>query len=219
MPPVFFRRPEMARCIIITPMYRGEEAAWIGRREGDLVICADGGYREATARGIVPDVTIGDFDSLGYVPEGGEIIQLPVCKDDTDLAVCIREGRRRGYGEFIVAGGIGGRFDHTLAALQCVADCAMRGERVWMCDAYNRVTILAPGSYRFSAVPRRKLSLLAYTPRVAGVYLTGTVWPLQNAELTHEYPLGCSNEWAAGEAALSFTEGLLILCISGDIAD
>lgn len=206
----------MARCIIITPLYRGEENEWLARQAGDLLICADGGYRQATSRGLVPDMTIGDFDSLGYVPDGGEVVQLPVHKDDTDLAVCIRQGRSRGYREFIVAGGIGGRFDHTLAAMQCAADCALRGEQLWLCDHWNRVTVLAPGRYRIPAQMERKLSLLAYTPRVTGVNLTGTVWPLDQAELRHDYPLGCSNEWAGDEAVLSFAEGLLVLCISGD---
>lgn len=206
----------MGRCIIITPLFHGEEASWLGRRAGDLIICADGGYREATARGVVPDLTIGDFDSLGFVPEAGEVIRLPVHKDDTDLAVCIRAGRARGYCEFIVAGGIGGRFDHTLAALQCAAECAMRGERVWLCDGDNRVTILPPGTYQFPDFPGRKLSLLAYTPVVTGVCLQGTKWTLEQAQLRHDYPLGCSNEWTSQEASLSFSEGLLILCISGD---
>ncbi|MBQ2952080.1 MAG: thiamine diphosphokinase [Clostridia bacterium] len=206
----------MARCIIITPLYAGEESAWLRKGEGDLLICADGGYRAAMSHGIVPDVTIGDFDSLGYVPQGREVIQLPVHKDDTDLAVCIGMGRQRGYREFIVAGAIGGRFDHTLAALQCAADCAKRGERVWLCDGQNRVTVLAPGDYSFRPVAGRKFSLLAYTPEVSGVTLSGTMWTLENAALRHDYPLGCSNEWVDGEARLSFSDGLLVVCISGD---
>ena len=115
------------RCLIVAPLYEGEERALMTPQEGDLLICADGGYQAALAHGLHPHLTIGDFDSLGYVPQQGEGIQLPVAKDDTDMAVCIAEGRRRGYRDFVAAGCLGGRFDHTLSCLQCAADCALRG--------------------------------------------------------------------------------------------
>lgn len=206
----------MARCIIIAPLFQGEELAWLEKCEGDLIICADAGYRAAKACGITPDVTIGDFDSLGYAPEEGEVLQLPVYKDDTDMVVCLREGRARGYREFVVAGCLGGRFDHTLSCLQCAADCALRGERVWLCDPWNRVTVLAPGQYSIPALPGRKLSLLAYSQEVRGVSLKGAMWTLDDAVLTNSYPLGCSNEWVSDKAQLTFTEGLLVVTLSGD---
>lgn len=204
------------RCLIIAPLYQGEEKALLTPREGDLLMCADAGYRRAVAHGFTPQVTIGDFDSLGEIPQRGEVIRLPVEKDDTDMVVCLEEGRRRGYSEFIVGGALGGRFDHTLACLQCAADAALRGERVWLLDARNRVTVLAPGSHEIGRVAGRKLSLLAFTPDVRGVTLTGAAWELKDATLTSRYPLGCSNEWRADAAVLSFSGGLLVLSISGD---
>jgi len=204
------------RCLIIAPLYQGEELQLLTPQEGDILICADGGYQAAKAHGLTPDVTIGDFDSLGYVPEEGEVIRLPVEKDDTDMVVCLREGRARGYRHFVVGGCLGGRFDHTMACLQCAADGALRGESVWLCDPQNRVTILAPGEHHIRKVPGRKLSLLAYTENVSGVTLKGTVWELADAVLTNRWPLGCSNEWREEVAELSFLKGLLVLAISGD---
>ena len=105
-------------------------------------------------------------------------LTLPTEKDDTDLVVCLHEGRKRGYTEFILAGAIGGRFDHTLSCLQCAADCALRGERAWLVDGQNRATILAPGTHHLPKMPGRKLSLLAYSPEVRDVTLTGAKWTL-----------------------------------------
>lgn len=206
----------MARCIIIAPLYAGEDRDWLQPQEGDLVICADAGFRAAAQYGLKPDLTIGDFDSLGHVADTGEVITLPVHKDDTDMVACIKEGRRRGYRKFVLAGCLGGRFDHTFACLQCAADCAKRGESAWLCDMRNRVTVLAPGSYRLPRIIGRKLSLLAYTPEVRGVTLRGTLWELDDAVLGSDYPLGCSNEWTADEAYLSFESGLLVICCSKD---
>lgn len=132
------------------------------------------------------------------------------------MVVCIRAGRERGYKRFILAGSIGGRFDHTIGCLQCVADCALRGEEAWMCDSRNRVTILAPGEYKFKKVEERKLSVFAYSPVVSGLSLDGTMWPLEDAELTNQYPLGCSNEFVHDEVVISFRTGLLLLCLSKD---
>lgn len=208
----------MARCVIIGPLYGGEEAAWLAPAEGDLLMAADGGWAAALRHGLSPAVLVGDFDSMPE-PEapGVEILRLPVRKDDTDTVACLKEGRRRGYGTFLLVGCMGGRFDHTLSNLQCLADCALRGESAWMCDAHNRVTVLAPGSHRLPPMSGRKLSLLAFTPEVRGVTLTGVSYPLADATLTSRFPLGCSNEITSDEAALSFTEGLLVVTYSEDL--
>lgn len=207
----------MAKCIIIAPLYQGEEAAWLKREPGDLLLCADGGYAAAVRHGLIPDLTIGDFDSMPEAAVSGPRLTLPTHKDDTDMVVCLREARKRGYRSFRMAGCLGGRLDHTLANMQVLIDCALRGEEAWMCDAQNRVTALAPGQYHFAAneLAGRKLSLLAATERVGGITLRGTEWELTDAELTQRWPFGVSNEVRA-DVTLSFTEGVLFLARSGD---
>ncbi|MBQ8655254.1 MAG: thiamine diphosphokinase [Clostridia bacterium] len=209
----------MSKCIIIAPLYRGEEPDWLCREDGDLLICADGGYAAARRCGLEPDLVVGDFDSM---PEGhqvqGEVLRLPVHKDDTDMAVCFREGRKRGYRSFRIAGALGGRMDHTLANLQCLYDCALRGEEAWLCDRHNRLTVLLPGEYVISRIPERKLSLLAWTQEVRGVTLRGTEWELTDHTLSSRYPLGVSNEIRGEQAHLSFTEGALVLIHAQDAA-
>ena len=96
------------------------------------------------------------------------------------------------------------------------ADCALRGERAWLVDGQNRATILAPGTHHLPKMPGRKLSLLAYSPEVRDVTLTGAKWTLTRATLTYRYPLGCSNEFTADMAEVTFREGLLMVCFSAD---
>src|SRR5699024_9170857 len=63
------------------------DAADFSPRPGDLVIAADGGYVHLTTLGVVPDILLGDFDSLDTVPDFPNIVRHPVRKDDGDTAL------------------------------------------------------------------------------------------------------------------------------------
>lgn len=206
----------MGKCIIIAPLYGGEAQDWLHKEEDDFLLCADGGYQAAKRFGIKPDLVIGDFDSmpLSDVPNDVPAQVLPTHKDDTDLAVCLAEGRKRGYRTFRIAGCLGGRLDHTIAALQLLQDCASRGEEAVLADARNRITALRPGSYRWiDELPGWKWSLFSADDRAEGVTLRGTEWELTDAVLTNRVPLGVSNE-VRGEVILTFTKGILLVCRS-----
>ena len=196
-------------------MYRGERREDLCPGEKDLVLCADAGYDAARSAGIHADLVIGDFDSMpvNHVSDT-PYIQLPTHKDDTDTRVCLEEGRKRGYRIFRIFGGLGGRMDHTLANLQCLAECAQRGEDAMLLDAGNTITVLRPGSYSFSSDFSCYLSLLAFSDAVKDICLQGTEWELEHAELRNTYPLGTSNEMRRPIWNLSFAEGLLavLLC-------
>lgn len=207
----------MPRCIIILPLYAGEAPEQVHKAPGDLLLCADGGYKRALAYGLVPDGVIGDFDSMPRERvDGCPVITLPTHKDDTDTARCMEEGRRRGYRSFVLAGGVGGRLDHTLSNMQLLYDAALRGEEAILIGGCNQMRILLPGSYTLPRMTGWKLSLLAYTPQVKGVCLQGVEYPLSSAVLNNRFPLGVSNEWTAAQAELSFAEGALMLLYAKD---
>ena len=66
---------------------------------GVLVIAADGGRESLDKMGITPDICIGDFDSLGYVPRCKETVTLPCEKDVTDTFAAADLAIERGYDE------------------------------------------------------------------------------------------------------------------------
>ena len=98
--------------------------------EEDYVIAVDGGLSYCGILNVEPDLIIGDFDSVSEqeklaveqlqqtVPE--KICRLPECKDDTDMLAAIKKGLELGYTDFRIYAATGGRFDHTLANIQCL---------------------------------------------------------------------------------------------------
>ena len=108
----------MRTCHIVSAL---PVALSLEREDGDLVIAADAGYENLRQAGIRPDLVVGDFDSLGYVPKGQESVVYPARKDDTDTMLAVRIGLNRGYRRFLLYGALGGRMDHTLANLQCLS--------------------------------------------------------------------------------------------------
>lgn len=179
--------------------------------EGDaLIIAADGGYDKLRDWGLTPHLAVGDFDSLGYVPENVEVLRHPPEKDDTDLVLAAREGLRRGCTRFLIYGALGGRLDHTLGNLQLLAQLARRSCTAFLLGPDAVLTAVHCGSLTFSPEHRGILSLLAWGERAEDVTLTGLKYPLDRGVLTCDHPLGISNEFLGQPAVVSARAGTLI---------
>lgn len=182
-------------------------------REGDLVIAADGGLDRVLAAGIRPDLVIGDFDSLGHIPNGDEVVVLPRVKDITDTWAAIELGKERGCRCFWLYGCTGGRFDHTLANIQTLAALAEAGMRGVLVDRDQVITALSCGTMAFGAEEQGFLSVFSHTDRCSGVTLKGLKYELEDAELTNRFPLGVSNEFVGKRSSVIVGEGTLILVL------
>ena len=178
---------------------------------GDLVIAADGGYAYLAAYNIPVHLVIGDFDSLETVPFNIDIIRLSPVKDDTDMVAALREGWERGYRVFHIYGGTGGRLDHTLANIQCLADLAKRGGRGFLFDRKTVITAIHNDSIFFPARAEGIVSLFAHSDIALGVSEEGFKYSLYNATLRNTYPLGVSNEFAGVPGSIAVREGTLIV--------
>lgn len=118
----------------------------------DLVLAADGGYRALYSLGYMPDLLLGDFDSLGDVPLPADlpVLRFPVRKDDTDTGLALRYGLEQGFWDFALYGCAGGRVDHLLANLQSMARVSRLGASVRLAapdyDAWALTGPAAPGA-------------------------------------------------------------------------
>lgn len=185
--------------------------------DSDLVIAADGGYRYLQARGLKPHLLAGDFDSLENIPEDTEIRRYPVMKDDTDTMLAIKLGFDRGFRQFRIYGGTGGRLDHTLANIQSLAYIAQHGGRGFLIGGGQNITVIKDGELRFDASAAGILSVFAFCGPASGVTLEGLLYPLDHADLSPDFPLGVSNKFTGIPAAVRVRDGLLTVLWSGDI--
>ena len=175
-----------------------------------LVIAADGGLRHTRALGIVPDIVLGDFDSLGFVPEGAEI--FPVEKDDTDAMLAVRKGLAAGCREFILYGAMdGSRVDHTVANFQLLSFLADRGARGTLVGLRQCTTVIRDGTVRFPAESKGIFSVFCMGADAKGVTISGGQYPLQNGCLSAGFPLGVSNHFVGREVEISVEQGSLLI--------
>lgn len=199
----------MKRCFIFAA------GTFYGLREkpvpGDLVIAADAGYRVCQTAGVVPDVILGDFDSMEAPAEGGQICRLPVEKDDTDTLAAVKLGLERGCTDFWIYGGTGGkRLDHTLANLQTLLYLRRRGARGYLYDDDFVWTALENESLTVEkSVEWGLLSVFCLGDRAEGVYESGVQYPLADAVLTADFPLGVSNHILEPQAHVRVDQGAL----------
>ena len=182
-------------------------------RPGDLEIAADAGLRLCRQLGRTPDLVLGDFDTMDVSEAPADALRVPVEKDDTDTGLALREGLRRGCGEFFIYGGTGGRrLDHTLANLQSLAFLRENGARGWLYDRDFVYTVIKNETLTLRReVDWGLVSLFALGDRARGVTLTGLQYPLDHAELTCAFPLGVSNHFAAETATVTVEDGLLLV--------
>lgn len=176
---------------------------------GDLVIAADGGFRHTQKLGVEPGVILGDFDSLGYVPDGGKV--HPCEKDDTDAMLAVRCGLEAGYREFMIYGGVEGpRLEHTVANFQTLLYLTKVGAKGYLIGKNQIVSVFAPGEITFPKAATGYLSLFCLGEDTTGVSLTGLQYPMTDGTLTAGFPLGISNRFVGLEAAIQINKGYLL---------
>ena len=175
-----------------------------------FVIAADGGLRHTEKLGIAPDAVLGDFDSLGFCPEGANV--FPVEKDDTDAMLAVRLGLDRGCGEFLLYGSLDGpRLDHTLANFQTLQFLAEHGAAGYLIGNTTMVTVVKNGKITFPAGLSGTISVFCMGPDAVGVTEKGLFYGLENGTLSSGFPLGVSNHFTGEAAEISVKNGSLLV--------
>jgi thiamine pyrophosphokinase len=181
----------------------------------DLVVAADGGARYALDAGVVPDLVVGDMDSLGEVREieeqGTLLERHPVRKDKMDGHLAVLAVRDRGATAVDLLCAAGGRFSALFAVPHILLASERMGLRATMVADWGRVFVLEAGSRTVTGDPQDSVSVFPLTGPATGVTLEGFDYPLENARLEPGDTLGFHNELIGGAARVSVEEGVLLV--------
>lgn len=204
-------------------MDAGIELAALADR-ADLVIAADGGAEHCAAAGVVPDVVMGDFDSISSSLlkklEGGgkKIIPYPAEKDFTDLELALKYAVDNGGKEIVVLGALGARWDMSVANLMLLGADFLQHAVVRLV-VENQEAVLLRGGHEITVHGNigDLFSLIPLGRNAHGVTTEGLRYPLDNETLFFTATRGVSNQLCSANATIALDAGLL-LCIHERIA-
>ena len=202
----------MSRCVIVGGAEIGDyRRARQALEPEDFYVFCDSGLRHRGPLGVEPHLIVGDFDSHPEPHLPAETIVLPREKDDTDTVYAVKEALRRGFGDFLLLGVIGGRLDHTLGNLGILLMLDSLDKPCVALDDYSQLEIVSRRPARVSpAFPY--FSLLNISGTARGITIRGAKYPLDGGEISCEYQYGVSNEVLPGQTAeITVREGRLLL--------
>ena len=177
----------------------------------DLVIAADGGYDHLMRMGIRCDVLVGDLDSVTDAPSGIETVKFPIQKDETDMHLSYLEGVKRGYRDFYILGGTGGREDHTFANYCLLLYITEAGHTAKLLSDTGEVQAIKNSSLTISGKPTKHLSVFPFGGVAKGVSIKGAEYECEDITLEPSFPLAVSNRFLNSDAKISVKDGILLV--------
>lgn len=181
-----------------------------------LLICCDGGARHLAAAGLIPDVLVGDMDSIepsqlaDYERQGVKILRHPANKDFTDTALSLDYALDLRPQTIDIWGALGGRIDHALANIYLLVKGNMMGVKTCLLDEFCEVFV-PDQEVNFENTAGCVVSLLALSLRVDGITLRGFAYPLTDGVLTLSESRGISNIISADQASIRIRSGNLLV--------
>ena len=195
---------------------------------GDYLIAADGGVNHLLKMGILPEIVIGDLDSIDddtlfqLTSAEVNIEQYSEDKDETDIELALRYAVELQPTSILIVGALGGHLDQTLANLSILTDPLLPkidirlddgAEEVFFCrasaDKGGQVASSSQGEVRGRSGDN--VSLIPWHGSVEGVVTEGLQWPLYGETLYPEKSRGVSNVMLGESASVKIEKGLLLV--------
>jgi len=193
-----------------------------------LLIAADGGAEHCRALGLKPHALIGDLDSASpqhvaaLEATGTRIFRYPARKNETDLELALDYAIAQNATDILILGGLGGRWDQTLANLLLPFRATSGGSgdppRAWpsirLLDGNQEIIALrGPAAIHIGGGPGDLVSLIPIGGDARGLTTIGLEYPLHAETLTFGATRGISNVMTRSQASVSLAEGFLICVV------
>lgn len=190
----------------------------------EVIIAVDSGMDFCYKSDIMPDVIVGDFDSVGSEAlefflgqEQMDVHRLNPEKDDTDTEYALRFAIGRGATKITVLGGTGSRLDHVIGNVVLLGAGLEKNVSIELLDTHNKIKMINSSlSIRKDERFGKYLSVIPIGGKANGVTITGVKYPLDNYDMHGFNTLGISNEIVDDEATITVKNGIVLVVESRD---
>ena len=207
---------KMATCALVGAVDFNAEDFKARQQAGafDFIIAVDAGFAFLEELGVKPDIAVGDFDSLGYVPKCKRVSRYPAKKDKSDMELAMEKAVDWKHDDLVIYGALGGRLDHTVANLQLFAKFSERDATVTaIADTY--AVRLLTGPDVFELPPLGRAPCPCSRPTTWRAASSGAAWRTRSTtSLSNRTSRGLSNELVDEEATVAVEEGHAVRVLS-----
>jgi thiamine pyrophosphokinase len=180
----------------------------------NFLIAADRGLEYCKKLTVIPDLIIGDFDSLGYIPDTENVIVLNSDKDESDTFFAANYAADKGFDELHIFGATGGRFSHTMSNIQTLHYCSNNNIKNFIYDREEILTVISSekGNSKLVFDENKKgyISIFSLNEKCE-VTIKNLKYELEKSLFTNTYPRGLSNEFVGKPAEIEVFGGAILV--------
>jgi len=190
-------------------------------REFDFILCADGGCNYCIEAGILPDLVIGDLDSI--LPKTLNVIhkskvpikKFPTKKNATDTELALEFLMNKGIKDITLVGVLGSRIDHSLANILLLKKLQDKGVKGKIIDENNTI-YLVDEELILDKKEGFYVSIIPLIKEGINISLKGFEYELNESYIEFGSTLGISNNIVSEKGYIKVNEGMCLVCISKD---
>lgn len=178
------------------------------------IVATDGAGLVAVSNGLIPDVVIGDLDSIGA--QRAKLEQLGVTviecssQEENDFEKGLNWLIEQGENRVTIAGIAGGMIDHTLNNFSILAKFAHRLELRFVDE--TSIGIIVVSHIEFLTAPGTRISMIPLP--TASLTTVGLAWELHNEQLSIGRREGASNNANADQVSITVHQGVVAVIIA-----
>ena len=180
-----------------------------------IIIGSNGGANYLCKKGIIPDVVIGDFDSifpecLDSLKNKSNIIKFPVDKDKSDTELAVEYCVQNGFNNITLINAVDGRLDHSLVNIFFIERFIKQGLTFQFLNRENEIFVVTD-KIQINAEIGTIISLISLTDFTLVKKTESLKFPLNNEKLYRSSSRGISNTTTEEKFSITVTCGILLI--------
>ncbi|MCD4817312.1 MAG: thiamine diphosphokinase [Candidatus Cloacimonetes bacterium] len=179
----------------------------------DFIIAADGGANSCSSLHLIPDIIIGDLDSISDEAKTN-FSQIPILyiknQNETDLQKALEYALNKKPDKIYIFACLGKREDHSLINLLILNNFVQKHRiKIELITKSARFRILPFGNHEIINRKNKIVSLFSYNT-IENLNLSGFQYELKNKNYLNNF-IGLSNVYTSDRSTIKFSSGVVFL--------